>query len=273
MDGSSGINAEYGGTVYYQKILEPKSQEWQYMSNFFFDFMETSTNLEIKEVYAIFNETLLNSFVSQFRILSSRLKSNPKLFNKSDWKMSDDAQARSNVYDFYKSRAEVFPWNRDSALVILPTLHGTDFGIALNIASSGFAILSSLDAGWYGKGVYFTTFTKYCIPYFSKRQDPAVIISFVIMGNTYPVIENPKESGKTFLGAALKSGYNSHYVVVNTEGLPTSMEKKIKFFDEVVVPQEAQIVPLYIVRMVSFDSKKVLKQWDVDKRKSNRNAL
>lgn len=69
------------------------------------------------------------------------------------------------------------------------------------ICSTGFAALSSLyvslqlsqispeplflesyflrDAGWYGTGVYFTTYAMYASPYFGTRKDPAVLISYV----------------------------------------------------------------------------------------------
>jgi len=73
--------------------------------------------------------------------------------------------------------------------------------------------LSNLDAGYYGKGIYFTTFIFYASPYFAQQESPAVLISFVVMGNTYPVVEHHK-SKNSLLGAPLQSGYNSHYVVV-----------------------------------------------------------
>jgi len=40
-----------------------------------------------------------------------------------------------------------------------------------------------------------------------------LILSWVLMGNTYPVIEAPEEQN-SLLGADLKAGYDSHYVLV-----------------------------------------------------------
>jgi hypothetical protein len=34
-------------------------------------------------------------------------------------------------------------------------------------------------------------FHRYAIPYFSKKQDPTLIISYIIPGNTFPVVEDP----------------------------------------------------------------------------------
>jgi hypothetical protein len=46
------------------------------------------------------------------------------------------------------------------------------------------------DGGWYGRGIYFSTYAMYCMPYFENRRDPALIISYVITGNAFPVNED-----------------------------------------------------------------------------------
>lgn len=49
----------------------------------------------------------------------------------------------------------------------------TDFGLDLMVAEkiceNGFAALSSLDAGYYGKGIYFTSSVLYTLPYMASR--------------------------------------------------------------------------------------------------------
>jgi len=52
------------------------------------------------------------------------------------------------------------------------------------------------------------------------------------------------------LGTAIKPGYNSHYVRTSRFGKVATAETDTTF-DEIVVPQEAQIVPAFIF---SFDS-------------------
>jgi hypothetical protein len=49
--------------------------------------------------------------------------------------------------------------------------------------------LSIIDAGFYGKGIYFSTTAIYTLPYFGTRKNPALIISWLLPGNVYPVIE------------------------------------------------------------------------------------
>jgi hypothetical protein len=51
-----------------------------------------------------------------------------------------------------------------------------------------------LDVGFFGSGIYFTTSAKYSIPYFATKPNPAIIISYLIPGNPYPVVEQPSMS-------------------------------------------------------------------------------
>eukprot|EP01126_Amoeba_proteus_P061982 TRINITY_DN8369_c0_g1_i23.p1 TRINITY_DN8369_c0_g1~~TRINITY_DN8369_c0_g1_i23.p1 ORF type:complete len:298 (-),score=80.97 TRINITY_DN8369_c0_g1_i23:128-925(-) len=244
------------------------------MTDLFYSFAQATEVLEISEAYAIFNEVLLMSFVSQYQILTTRIVNNPNLFNKAVWRTEKGSDEREVVFANLQERIQSISWNADAQIPILPLLHGTDFGIATSIASSGFAILSSLDAGWYGKGIYFTTYVKYCLPYFSNRKDPAIIISFVVLGNVYPVIEVPNTED-SLMGSALKAGYNSHFITVSADGVPASTEaikKGTMIFDEYVIPQENQIVPVYILRFKPFDGRKLLKKWKDDRTMMSRRA-
>eukprot|EP01126_Amoeba_proteus_P066184 TRINITY_DN9528_c0_g1_i1.p1 TRINITY_DN9528_c0_g1~~TRINITY_DN9528_c0_g1_i1.p1 ORF type:complete len:709 (-),score=117.87 TRINITY_DN9528_c0_g1_i1:263-2305(-) len=248
---------------YYRKSLVPKSPEWNRMQDIFDNFSDASPILKIKEVYAIYNEILLQSFVNQYKIMVNRVHINPTLFNKFQWKNEKRTKEREIVHDYFCKRKNSILWNDDQGVSILPLLHGTSYPIACSIASSGFAILSSLDAGWYGKGIYFTSYAKYCVPYISNRKDPAMLISYVIMGNTYPIIEQPTDPD-SFMGAAMKAGYNSHYIVVSSKGTPAQKQDFMSpdgVYDEIVIPLESQIVPAYILRFLPFDSENVIKNW------------
>jgi hypothetical protein len=50
---------------------------------------------------------------------------------------------------------------------ILPVIHGTALATAWKICATGFANLSCLDDGFFGKGIYFTTYALYALPYFA----------------------------------------------------------------------------------------------------------
>jgi len=135
---------------------------------------------------------------------------------------------------------------------IVPAIHGTSEDIANSIITTGFVALSKLDSGYYGKGVYFTTSVQYALPYFATKSSPVVIICLVISGNAYPVIEHPDEE-KSFMGAALSPGYHSHYVLTRKDGYPCykimSGYDEEQFFDELVIEQEAAILPFYYLKV------------------------
>eukprot|EP01126_Amoeba_proteus_P061199 TRINITY_DN8186_c0_g1_i1.p1 TRINITY_DN8186_c0_g1~~TRINITY_DN8186_c0_g1_i1.p1 ORF type:complete len:145 (-),score=26.77 TRINITY_DN8186_c0_g1_i1:77-511(-) len=119
---------------------------------------------------------------------------------------------------------------------------------------------------WMLVGVYFTSYTKYCLPYFASRNDPAVIVSYVNMGNVYPVTEHPKGE-HSLVGASLMSGFNSHFVVVDSSGYPPNDESDPELlWDEIVVPQESQIVPVYLLRFDKFNHKKIATKWRTKRR-------
>jgi len=251
-----------GLTTYYSKLLEPKGEEWNHMKELFYGFQEADEGMEVLEAYAIYNPTLLTGFVNNKNILEERIKTNSLVFSKKDWLMKKNAEGKKKVYEMYEARAESIPWNKEEHVKIIPALHGTDYAIATSICSTGFAALSTTDGGWYGKGIYFTTFAMYSVPYFGTKSDPAVIISYTIIGNTYPVTE-PLKSADSLVGASLVSGYNSHYVVVDSEGhIPdATKDEDQELFDEIVIQQEAQIVPVYVLRFDSQALKSFLEGW------------
>jgi len=79
-----------------------------------------------------------------------------------------------------------------------------------------------------------------------------MLIVLIFPGNVYPVTENPSDED-SFLGKPMKSGYQSHFVITSKKGLPTGETAKeradTEFFDELVIIQESQILPVYLVEL------------------------
>ena len=74
-------------------------------------------------------------------------------------------------------------------------------------------------SGWYGKGIYFSSYSTYTLPYIYQKPEPSIIISWVVPGHVYPVIEEPHGDCRTSLkGKALKNGFNSHFVLTTMRG-------------------------------------------------------
>lgn len=116
--------------------------------------------------------------------------------------------------------------------------------------------------GIYGAGHYFTTSAKYSSPFFIKKDVPALIISYCIPGNPYPIIQqgmnfltfslNPSVSVSSYLldlgNTSLKPGYQSHYVCTTQTGFPISeLNSNTELFGEIIINQEEQVVPAYIL--------------------------
>jgi len=176
-----------------------------------------------------------------------------------------DSPQHQEVMDKFVQKSKLWTWNTNENCPILPVVHGTSEGIAMKIAAGGFAALSTLDSGFYGKGMYFSTSAIYTAPYFSKYKDPAILICLTIPGNPYPVVED-YATEKSLTGKALIPGYQSHYVLVNSSGsIPSKNEKDRKLYDELVLEQEAQVVPIFLVTLlVTYDLEKIMNSFERD---------
>jgi len=208
-----------------------------------------------KNIYAVYNPMLVDAFALTKEKLDTRANMSRDLFFCERWQdercTKEILQARRDTYKAFLARAELFPWNSDPkmTLPIFATIHGTSLGAAWKICSNGFASLSLVDAGFYGVGMYFTTFAKYALPYFISATEPAIIISYLIPGNTYPATEHPFTKPESLIGTNLQKGYQSHYIRTDTTGMPTTNTDN--FYDEIVINQESQVCPAFIIELDS----------------------
>jgi len=144
--------------------------------------------------------------------------------------------------------AQSSPWHSTGELVpVVPMVHGTDVAVAWKILDTGFSALSSFDVGFYGCGIYLTSSAQYALPYYSTKSNPALLVCLAIPGNVYPVTEHPKGEN-SLMGQPIKSGYQSHYVLTTKDGNPCKQrEAPDSHYDELVLGQEAQVVPIAII--------------------------
>jgi len=118
----------------------------------------------------VYNPTLVTNFIGTYKILYTR--SSNRLFSQRGWMQYDDVERRTKAFSYYLQICSKFSWNKNSAVPILPLCHGTDQHLAEKICETGFATLSSLDAGYFGKGIYFTSDSIYTLPYISQKKKP-----------------------------------------------------------------------------------------------------
>jgi len=250
---------------YYMKKLHPNTFDFQKFQEI--DNIVDGGLLEYETVYAVNNERLVNSFVNYRVILSSRHQDDPSIFAKTDWNQSPDPERRQWTIDMYNRYVQKFSWNIDmsAALSLLPVIaavHGTSYDVAQKICRNGFAALSSLDQGYYGQGIYFTCHVPYIFPYIATVNKPTMLIVLIFPGNVYPVTEKPSDP-TSLLGKPMKSGYQSHYVVTCKKGFPVEKNAQSgkECYDELVIIQESQILPIYLVELNNSNFAGLVKEW------------
>jgi hypothetical protein len=68
------------------------------------------------------------------------------------------------------------------------------------------------------------------------------------------------------MGKPQQSGYNSHYVAVKRDGEVASLDllkdPEANIFDEIVISQESQITPVYMITLTYKNASKKLRLWD-----------
>jgi hypothetical protein len=197
---------------------------------------------QIDRLTLIYNRTLLSNFINSYALTQERLDSQAAIFGNKKWVRNDNDGRQQWVHSRFEALCASYSWNKDRTPILL-AYHATSQVVAEKICETGFATLSSLDDGWYGKGIYFTSYANYCITYLVSKRDPCLLLSWVIPGNTYPVAANRDDPDNVF-GQALKAGYQSHYVVTKSDGKCGTTGN---LYDEIVIAQESHVVPWAII--------------------------
>jgi len=218
--------------------------------------------IRFKNVFLISCLAIAQNFSNCRKIQIQRLNTNPKLFFQLKWMYNNDGSFRQKTIQHYINTYLTWDWNKDLEITnspVLAVVHGTDIKKAWSVASGGFANLSLLDSGFYGSGMYFSSSAFYTIPYFVSSTEPAIIICFVIPSNPYPVIEFP-QGLNSLSGTVITRGCQSHYVVTTLHGLPFTEDNYLQNqpqFNEIVIDQEAQILPIFILEVDEKSCKKL----------------
>lgn len=240
---------EYQGSSksgFYSRVYGRESEEFRRVETILTTHFSRG-NVKVAEITAIYNKALLVSFVNQWKIMTTRKIQAPEHFFTCTY--SKDGAKMAVMAYFQKMILNFWPYNQDLQVSLVPALHGTNQLVAEKIAQTGFASLSSLDSGYYGKGIYFTTSILYTLPYACMHREPALILSYLNMGNVFPVTENHK-GDKSLLGTPIKTGYNSHLVLTAKNGTIHYLgDDQGIVCDEIVVGQESQILPAFIIRL------------------------
>jgi len=165
-------------------------------------------------------------------------------------------EERKAVIARLEEKAKLTVHNR--SVKILRVWHGTNGKVLPSILEDGFAAIATLDEGWFGKGIYFTTHARYALRY--CRNPKCLLLCYVLLLNPFPVVADDAKldqqpSDFRFYAKGNYKNYQCHYVPV----APAEPEPTIDFrppqsgstnmYDEVVIFQEAYILPQVVVHL------------------------
>jgi hypothetical protein len=136
--------------------------------------------------------------------------------------------------------------------------HGCRRSVLSSLLSHGFATLGTLDDGWYGKAMYFTSSAKYATRYCSTNGG-CLIMCYIVLLNRFPVVSadaplNVSPTKFRFYGRGNHKNYQCHYIPVSPVGgeasmdfRPPSTDTNDAIYDELAVFQETCILPQIVV--------------------------
>jgi len=221
---------------------------------------------DITKAYWVGNPILTTLFDSAIESIGWRQEINPSKFRSTDWEsMPESPQKRAFMKNYESLRASSEGWNSASKIPIVAVVQGTSENSAHSIASNGFGTASSLDPGWYGSGIYFTSSMNYASLYAkdSEKDGKVFLLSLVCPGNLFPITEVPfvtdkgarKDNLNGYLGLSARPGYQAHYTMVTVDpslrgkqGFPVTGEFLGEgVADELVVFEAAQALPVFLI--------------------------
>ena len=100
-------------------------------------------------------------------------------------------------------------------LRVIPAYHCcADESTVMAICERGFAALSPRDSGFFGRGMYFTLDLEYAVDHYCKDGSAVVMCCDVVVGNVYPVIEDPADTVQGLLGTPADWRYDASFAAV-----------------------------------------------------------
>ncbi len=179
--------------------------------------MNKTNSFSISRLFGIYNRNMNDNFESKVISIIDEIERDIVSFKNESWK-SDQQVWRKWMLDVLDLFLQKFEYSNDldhSELKIVPLFHSfPNEEIAWKVCQNGFheefsSSFSSLNEQneLFGKGIYFTNNLEYCIesnfPNF-KNEDQSkeypVLLSFVLLGNVYPCVEDPSSSNNSIKG-------------------------------------------------------------------------
>ncbi len=205
---------------------------------------------EIGSVNVIYNRDFNQGFEIQMKRLQHRDKNTAF---KPKWEQENNPQWRAGTNKKFEDMAKPYTDSDYPSVKLLPLWHGTNPEILPSIFSAGYAILSTVDVGFFGSGIYGAYEAEY-----SKRvySSGALILNWVAVFSAYPVIDGDMNKLK---GKGNHQNYDAHFIPV----VPSNPhnQNEVNYFPckpnephkytEVVVFESSSCLPRYLVELQS----------------------
>mmetsp|Transcript_20356 Transcript_20356/g.44082 ORF Transcript_20356/g.44082 Transcript_20356/m.44082 type:complete len:477 (-) Transcript_20356:57-1487(-) len=246
--------------------LDPMSATYRSIAKELEGIKIGSQFLQVVEITAWANTELEESFVSFLRTRQYQ-RSSSSVFN-------PELPADAGVKEALRRLQQLFVAPPDLNLAnIVRVWHGCSEVTADAICKSGMADLRMNDGGWFGAGIYVTPQPAYAAQYSTGVHDGTfipgedkvytVICCWAAVAMTYPITrnqdyDNPSDrkslckfhfsypTGKR-MDKALRPGCDSHFVNISDGDFQASADNNGPF-DEIVLGDQRQVLPQYVVR-------------------------
>jgi len=208
---------------------------------------------KIEKIEYVFNAARYRMFLGQLETVQNRQIQpafQPKLNEE------NNHEERERVLERLDALCQQVSHTRRARIVRM--WHGCRPNILSNLLSDGFATLGTLDDGWYGKAMYFTSSAKYATRY-SGENGGCLIMCYIILLNPFPIISadaplNVSPTKFRFYGRGNYKNYQCHYIPVSPTGgsdtwdyRPPSTGTDDAIYDELAMFQEAAILPQIVI--------------------------
>lgn len=210
---------------------------------------------KVEKIEYVFNPGRYRMFLGQLETVENR-QMQPAFQPQLD--SENSPEERQCVLDRLDALYHQVSHNRQARIVRM--WHGCRKDILPQLLSDGFAALGTLDDGWYGKAMYFTSSAKYATRYCGGESGGCLIMCYILLLNPFPVVSadappNISPASFRFYGKGNYRNYQCHYIPVSPVGAgtdtmdyrppPTGTDDAL--YDELAVFQEVNILPQVVV--------------------------
>ena len=201
----------------------------------------------VGRIEIINNPALTRQFEGKVMVLNAR--GNNVAF-KPKWGAESDLSVRTRIDQALKEITIQHP-STYQHVQFLPMFHGTKATLVDSIFQTGFANLATTDSGFFGKGIYNTSYAEYAHRVYS---DGTILFNWVAFFSAYPVT-HPDMS--KLQGGSNYSNYDAHYTLIVPRN-PDNPNEVVYFpltdtqdptYDELVVFDSSHVLPRYLVTL------------------------